>query len=224
MAVALPLIIEKRLACSSLLIKSAYSLIMRAVKRALNSYSMVFTTKEKTMKNALKMLGMLYAHCADLLGKGRKAALAVIKLHCKGNRKKWQALVVEFRKAQGYSKLSTLDKERFNNNLRYLRCIVGIKARKRMVKAKVKLEKPSDSDSDSDSAKVILPALGKMTDKVKMQLARQVLTALDSAYGCQRSETFDLLLRVQVEDNAKLGNVKSADAVKPIEKQSKKVA
>ncbi|MFA5321956.1 MAG: hypothetical protein WC373_04725 [Smithella sp.] len=156
------------------------------------------------LQAAITGLLELYDHCADLLGKSKQAALDRVRAYVQGNRDKWQEVATGLKDHTGYAKLKAEDKQRASNNLRYLRQVVGVKARPTVKRGKA--SKPVteiDLQALADKHdKVILPDTGR-TPNERAALINQVLTALDNALGCTRADTIELILTVTRSNGAK---------------------
>lgn len=157
------------------------------------------------LEAAITGLYELYGHCADLLGKGKQAALDRVRSYVQGNRDKWAEVATGLKDHIGYADLKADEKQRASNNLRYLRQIVGVKARPTVKRG----TRPAASSAVIDAQdvadkydRVILPDTGK-TQRERLALVQQVLTALDNAFGSTRAETIELVLLATQQNGQK---------------------
>jgi hypothetical protein len=161
------------------------------------------TSKTEEKKNprleaAIGGLSELYDGCSSAIASmlntaAKKAALKRAQDYISGKYDRWVEVRDGLKKHVGYDDMKKDERERVTNNLRYLRQIVGVAARPTKKRIPPKIQSDSDDNANSNSARVILPDVGTAQNE-RLALVNQVLTALDEAFACDRSETVELIL------------------------------
>jgi hypothetical protein len=173
----------------------------------------------KTNKNAdsnkpLAALLGLYNHVADILGKGKRAMLATLRAdmgvkvdtksglpmrnskgkNTTGNNEAWLERVSELKAEIGWDKFTLLEKKQGNQNLKYLRYTVGVKARKI---ARSNTERLAPLPKGDKAFAIALPSIKGKPAKEVRAFALAVWTQLDTAFGTIREETRKLMIEAQ---------------------------
>jgi len=110
---------------------------------------------------------------------------------------RWIEVADGLKKHIGYADLKAIERQRASGSIRYLRQIVGVNARPTAPrvnkKIKPEIRAVTLDDLAEKNTRVILPKSGK-TQNERIALVKQVLTALDNAFGTSRHDTLELIL------------------------------